>query len=47
MHGYRDSSQIELTSHLLPPSAENDCSIRADCGEMAATPATQVRAIKA
>jgi hypothetical protein len=30
----RESSQIQFTSHVLPPSGENDCSIRADCGEM-------------
>jgi hypothetical protein len=31
---YRDNSQIQFTSHDLPPSAEKDCSIRADFGEM-------------
>jgi hypothetical protein len=31
---YRDSSQIQFTSQVLPPSSENDCSIRADFGEM-------------
>jgi len=30
----RESSQIQLTSQVLPPSGENDCSIRDDCGEM-------------
>ncbi len=31
---YRESSQIQFTSQLLPPSGENDCSIRAELGEM-------------
>jgi hypothetical protein len=31
--GYRVSSQIQFTSHALPPSSENDCSIRADVGD--------------
>jgi len=31
---YRDSSQIQFTSQLFPPSSENDCSMRADCGEI-------------
>ena len=31
---YRDSSQIQLTSQVLPPSGENDCSMRAELGEM-------------
>lgn len=31
---YRDSSQIQFTSQLFPPSAENDCSMRADWGEI-------------
>jgi len=30
----RESSQIQFTSQVLPPSGENDCSIRADRGEM-------------
>ena len=29
---YLDSSQIQLTSQVLPPSGENDCSMRADLG---------------
>jgi microsomal epoxide hydrolase len=31
---HRESSQIQFTSQVLPPSGENDCSMRADCGEM-------------
>jgi len=31
---YRVSSQIQFVSHVFPPSAENDCSIRADFGEI-------------
>jgi hypothetical protein len=31
---YRESSHIQLTSHVFPPSDEKDCSIRADLGEM-------------
>src|SRR5437868_9933868 len=31
---YRVSSQIQFVSHVLPPSGENDCSIRADFGEI-------------
>src|SRR6476660_328929 len=31
---YRLSSQIQFVSHDLPPSAEKDCSIRADFGEI-------------
>lgn len=31
---YRDSSQIQFTSQLFPPSAANDCSMRADWGEI-------------
>jgi hypothetical protein len=31
---YRESSHIQLTSHVFPPSAEKDCSIRDDLGEM-------------
>jgi len=31
---YRESSHIQLTSHVFPPSAENDCSIRDDLGAM-------------
>jgi hypothetical protein len=31
---YRESSQIQLTSHAFPPSEEKDCSIREDLGEM-------------
>src|SRR5258707_13909964 len=30
---YLVSSQIQFTSHVLPPSSENDCSIRADLGD--------------
>ena len=30
----RESSQIQFTSQVLPPSGEKDCSIRADRGEM-------------
>jgi hypothetical protein len=33
-HRYRESSQIQFTSQLIPRSAENDCSMRADCGEI-------------
>ena len=31
---YRESSHIQLTSHVFPPSDEKDCSIRDDLGEM-------------
>src|SRR6476659_5263611 len=31
---YRLSSQIQFVSQVLPPSAEKDCSIRADFGEI-------------
>ena len=31
---YRESSQIQLTSQVLPSSDEKDCSIREDLGEM-------------
>ena len=31
---YRESSQIQFTSHVLPPSGEYDCCIFAECGEM-------------
>jgi len=31
---YRESSHIQFTSHVFPPSAEKDCSIRDDLGEM-------------
>ena len=31
---YRVSSQIQFVSHVLPPSDEKDCSIRADFGEI-------------
>ena len=31
---YRESSHIQLTSHVFPPSGEKDCSIRDDLGEM-------------
>ena len=31
---YRESSQIQLTSHVFPPSEEKDCSIRDDLDEM-------------
>ena len=31
---YRESSQIQFTSQVLPPSGENDCSMRAAFGEM-------------
>jgi len=30
----RESSQIQFGSQVLPPSGENDCSIRAELGEM-------------
>ena len=30
---HRESSQIQLTSQVLPPSGEKDCSMRADWGE--------------
>ena len=30
---YRESSQIQFTSHVFPPSGENDCSMRAELGE--------------
>lgn len=30
----RESSQIQFTSQVLPPSGENDCSMRAEWGEM-------------
>ncbi|SRR6266849_532297 len=30
---YLVSSQIQFTSHVLPPRSENDCSIRADVGD--------------
>jgi hypothetical protein len=33
MQRYRDNSQIQLTSQDFPPSAENDCSIRAELAE--------------
>jgi hypothetical protein len=33
-HRYRESSQIQFTSQVLPPSGENDCSMRAELGEM-------------
>jgi hypothetical protein len=28
---YRDSSQTQFTSQVFPPSAENECSMRAEC----------------
>ena len=31
---YRANSQIQFVSHVLPPSGEKDCSIRADFGEI-------------
>jgi hypothetical protein len=31
---YRESSHIQLTSHVFPPSDEKDCSIRDDLDEM-------------
>jgi len=31
---YRVSSQIQFVSHVLPPSGEKDCSIRADFDEI-------------
>jgi hypothetical protein len=31
---YRESSHIQLISHVFPPSDEKDCSIRDDLGEM-------------
>jgi hypothetical protein len=31
--GYRESSQIQLTSQVFPPSGEKDCSMRAAVGE--------------
>ncbi len=31
---YCESSHIQLTSHVFPPSEEKDCSIRDDLGEM-------------
>jgi len=31
---YLESSQIQFTSQVFPLSGENDCSMRADSGEM-------------
>jgi hypothetical protein len=31
---YRESSQIQFTSQVLPPSGEKDCSMRAAFGEI-------------
>jgi len=31
---YRESSQIQFTSQVFPPSGEKDCSIRAEFGEI-------------
>jgi hypothetical protein len=31
---YRESSQIQFTSQIFPPSGEKDCSMRAELGEM-------------
>lgn len=31
---YLESSQIQFTSQVFPPSGENDCSMRAELGEM-------------